>query len=168
MRKVLLISLSFLLLAAVFWMYGCGKSKSAGQVGKEFAAELTTLDGKAFSIPNDTQGKVIVVDFWASWCPPCRQAMPHMKQLHEKYKGKDVVIVGISLDDNRAALEKYIKDTGILWVITYTGKRWSDPTVQEYGVDGIPAVWVIGKDGKVISTNAETNTGEIIDKALKN
>jgi len=167
MKKVLLTSLVFFFVGAVLWMGGCGKSRSAGHVDKEFTAELTTLDGKTFSIPTDTQGKVVVVDFWASWCPPCLELIPHMKQLHEKYKGKDLVIVGISLDKDKAALKNFIASKNINWVQTYSGKGWDDPTAQKYGIDGIPSVWVIGKDGKVISTDAVSNTSEIIDKALK-
>ena len=165
MRKFLLTLLVFFFVGATVWMCGCKKSESAA--GKEFTAELTTLDGKTLSIPMDTRGKVVVVDFWASWCPPCAELIPHMKQLHEKYKGKDVVIVGISIDKDKNALKKFIADKNINWVQTYSGKGWDDPTVQRYGIDGIPSVWVIGKDGKIISTDAVTNTSEIIDKALK-
>ena len=166
MRKILPTLLVFLLIGATSWMCGCEKSKSADE-GKEFTAELTTLDGKAFSIPADTKGKVVVIDFWANWCPPCHELIPHMKQIHEKYKGTDVIIVGISLDTDKPALAKFISDMKMDWVQTYSGKKWKDPTVKKYGIDGIPSVWVIGKDGKVISTDAVTNTSEIIDKALK-
>ena len=76
------------------------------------------------------------------------------------------MIVGISLDDDRAVMEKYIKDTGIPWAITYTGKKWSDPTVQKYGIDGIPSVWVIGKDGKIVSTNATGREEQIVSGLL--
>ena len=166
MRKVLLTSMVLFFAGATFWMGGCAKSESAG-IGKEFSAELTTLDGEPFSIPKDTKGKVVVVDFWASWCSPCRTQIPHMKELHEKYKDKGVVIVGISLDTDKNALKKFITDRKMDWVQTYSGKRWNDPTSQKYGISGIPSVWVIGKDGKVISTDAVTNTSKIIDKALK-
>jgi thiol-disulfide isomerase/thioredoxin len=164
MRKILL-TLSVFFLAGMM-VCGCGNSKSES-AGKEFAAELTTLDGKTLSIPKDTLGKVVLVDFWASWCPPCLELVPHMKQLHEKYKDKDFIIVGISLDTDKNALKKFITDQNLSWIQTYSGKGWKDPTAQKYGIDGIPSVWVIGKDGKVISTNAVNNESKIIDKALK-
>ncbi|MCK5113184.1 MAG: TlpA family protein disulfide reductase [Phycisphaerae bacterium] len=165
MQKILTLSLMLLLVAVICAAGGCKKqSKYAGQ---DFSADLTTLDGKTFSIPQDTKGKVVVVDFWAAWCPPCRKLVPHMKQIHEKYKDKDVVIVGISLDADKAKLQKFIADEKMNWVQTCSWKKWEDPTVQKYGIDGIPAVWVIGKDGKVVSTDAADATSEIIDKALK-
>ena len=168
MKKIILTLLVCLFVGTALWMCGCTKSESADNgKGKDFSAELTTLDGKAFSIPADTKGKVVVVDFWASWCPPCQELVPHMKQIHDKYKGKDLIIVGISLDTDKPALTKFISDMKMDWIQTYSGKKWDDPTVKKYGIDGIPSVWVIGKDGKVISTNAVNNTSEIIDKALK-
>ena len=177
MRKIILILSVFCVAGTMLWMSGCKKSEStsAGEeltksespsAGKEFTAELTTLDGKTLSLPKDTLGKVVLIDFWASWCPPCHKAVPHMKHLYEKYKGKDFIMVGISLDENKNALKKFIADKNLGWIQTYSGKGWSDPTVKKYGIDGIPSVWVIGKDGKVISTNAVTNASKIIDKAL--
>jgi len=136
-------------------------------VGKPFKAELTRLDGTKLTLPDDLKGKVVVVDFWATWCPPCRASMPHMKSVYAKYQPKGVEFVGISLDQSRADLEKYVKDQAISWIITYTGKGWQDPTARHYGISGIPSVWVVGKDGKVASDNARSDLEAQLDKALK-
>jgi thiol-disulfide isomerase/thioredoxin len=137
------------------------------KAGKTFEAELKTLDGKTLSMPKDTMGKIVVVDFWASWCPPCRELMPHLIKFHTKFAPKGIVIIGISLDNNKTEMEKYIKDTGIPWVITYSGKGWGDPTVRKSGIDGIPSVWIIGKDGKVVSTDAAGREEQIVSTLLE-
>lgn len=135
-------------------------------VGKTFMAELETIDGKKFSMPKDTKGKIVVVDFWASWCPPCRRSIPHLKKFHAKYSKQGVVVIGISLDKNKAAAKQYIKSAGIPWVIAYSGKGWGDPTAKKYGIRGIPSVWVIGKDGKIVSTDAAGHEDQIVSVLL--
>lgn len=139
-------------------------------VGKAFEAELTKMDGKALTLPKDLAGKVVVIDFWASWCPPCRASAPALKKAYEKYKPKGVEFVGVSLDrpGEKELAEKFIKDKGLDWIQTHSGKFWNDPTVRKYGIDAIPALWVIGKDGKVVSDGVDHEDLEAdLDKAVE-
>ncbi|MFA6133133.1 MAG: TlpA disulfide reductase family protein [Phycisphaerae bacterium] len=137
-------------------------------VGSPFVAQLTKLDGSKLNLPGDMMDKVYVVDFWATWCGPCVAELPHMKDVYAKYQPKGAEFVGISLDtaDSRDKLEKFIKDEQIPWIQTFSGASWADPTSSKYGVQSIPAVWVIGRDGKVISSNARETLETILDKAL--
>ena len=134
-----------------------------------FKAELTKLDASKLSLPKDLLGKVVVVDFWATWCGPCIKSLPHMKQVYAKYKDKGVEIVGISFDraGDKKKLIAFVKKQNLTWIQTYSGKYWNDPTGQKYGIRGIPAIWVIGKDGKIVSNNARSNLEAVIDRALK-
>lgn len=132
-----------------------------------FTAELTKLNGDTLTLPDDMEGQVVIVDFWATWCGPCVRSLPHLKEVYEEYRDKGVEIVGISLDKSREKLEDFVEDRQLPWTITFTGKGWEDPTARKYGISGIPAVWVIGKDGKVVSTNARGNLEETLDKALE-
>lgn len=133
-----------------------------------FYAEVSLLNGKKLSLPDGAKGKVLVVDFWAMWCPPCLVALPHMKQLYAKYKPKGVEFLGISLDraNSRDKLAAFIKTNQIEWLHAYSGKYWDDPTARHYGIRGIPSVWVIGKDGRVVSDNARGNLEGVIQQAL--
>jgi thiol-disulfide isomerase/thioredoxin len=138
-------------------------------VGKPFEAELTTVDGRKLTLPGDLKGKVVVIDFWATWCGPCIDELPHMKRLYAKYGSKGVEIVGVSLDrpNGLKDLKKFVKENNMGWVHTYSGKYWDDPTIRKYGIDGIPSIWVVGRDGKVVSDDARANLEETIEKALK-
>jgi thiol-disulfide isomerase/thioredoxin len=140
------------------------------QAGRKpaFAADLTLVDGKKLTLPGDMKGKVIVIDFWATWCPPCVAALPHMKEVYAKYNPKGVEFVGISLDkeEDKQKLLDFVKDKAMTWPQTYSGKFWQDPTAERYGVQGIPSVWVIGKDGRIFSDNAAADLEGTLDQAL--
>lgn len=144
-------------------------------VGKPFKAELTTLDGKKLTLPDDLKGKVVLISFWATWCGPCIREIPALKEVYKKYKDQGVEFVGISLDKDpevtREKVAAFVKENGLDWVQTYSGKFWDDPTAMKYDVGAIPAKWLIGKDGNVITDQA-VDPGEpnrltdLIDQAL--
>jgi len=138
-------------------------------VGKPFKASLTRLDGSTLTLPDDLLGKVLVIDFWATWCKPCRDEIPHMKELYARYKPKGVEFVGISLDHGgrKDDLAQFVDRHGMSWVHTYSSKGWQDPTARRYAVRGIPSIWVVGPDGKIVSENARGTLAETIEKALK-
>jgi thiol-disulfide isomerase/thioredoxin len=119
-------------------------------VGKPVKVEGDMLDGKTLDW-SKYAGKVVIVDFWASWCGPCLRELPIVKTIYEKYHERGLEIVGISLDRNRKDLDAYLKASPIPWTIVYNDDG-SAPTANYYGVMTIPAMFLVGKDGKVIST----------------
>ena len=135
--------------------------------GEAFKAQLTKLDGGKLSLPDDLKGKVVVIDFWATWCGPCIESLPELKKIYAQFKDKGVEFVGVSLDkpDQKDEVAKFVKENAMSWVHTYSGKFWDDPTAKAYAVTGIPSVWVIGKDGMIISDNARETLAEILAKA---
>ena len=134
--------------------------------GITFEAELKRLDGTTLKLPDDLTGKVVLVDFWASWCMPCVVSMPKVKALYAKYKDQGLEIVGISLDRTRADVESFVKAKKLTWIHTYSGSG-GDPTAAKYGVTGIPSMWLVGRDGKVITNQARGRLDTLIPEALK-
>ncbi len=136
-------------------------------IGKPFKAALTTLDGKQLNLPGDLRGKIVVIDFWATWCVPCLKEIPRMQRLYAAYKNKGVQFVGISLDSNRGALTSFLKKTSLPWLHAFSGRQYDDPTVVRYQINSIPSVWLIDRKGNVITDNAYGRLAELLDKAVK-
>lgn len=115
--------------------------------------------------------KTYVVEFWATWCGPCVAEIPNVLEQYEKYHDKGFEVVGISLDEDREALEKFVGEQKIPWPILYEkpeGEGWRHPLSTYYGISGIPTVILIGRDGNVITLNARgEKLGEQLDKLFK-
>lgn len=112
------------------------------------------LNGKEASLSDYAgKGNVVLVDFWASWCGPCRRAMPEVRAIYEKYKSKGFEIVGISLDGDKDSWLKATKDDNITWPQFSNLKSWNEPAAETYGINGIPAVVLIDKDGTIAARN---------------
>ena len=122
------------------------------QVLPEFSP-VVDLDGKPVSLA-DYRGKLVLIDFWATWCGPCIAELPNVKAVYEKYHDKGFEIIGISLDTDEAALRKFIRKNQLPWRQVFDGKRWETPLVQQYSVRGIPAQFLIDREGRVISVEA--------------
>jgi len=134
-------------------------------VGNEMKIEGSLLSGEPFDWEK-YKGKVVLVDFWATWCGPCRAEMPHLKKVYEQYRDKGFEIVGISLDRSREPLEKYVADEKIAWATVFNNDKPS-PTVEYYGIFAIPTTVLVGKDGKVITTDARgPKLNEHLEKLL--
>ncbi|MCP5107967.1 MAG: TlpA family protein disulfide reductase [bacterium] len=119
-----------------------------GNPARNFTVKL--LSGEEYVLAQ-RKGKVVLVDFWATWCDSCREEMPHLKKLYQKYKDKDFEMLGISLDSNEQKLREYVKANNLGWKISFSGDMWKDATVVRYGVNSIPSLWLIDKKGTLRS-----------------
>ena len=128
-----------------------GKLRFMSLPGNPMEISGTLLDGQAFD-PATLAGKVVLVDFWATWCGPCVAEIPNMLAEYEKYHDKGFEIVGISLDQDRAALEAFVAERKIPWPVLHEGDAGGgNPLAEFYGISGIPQFVLIGRDGNVIT-----------------
>ena len=110
--------------------------------------EFASLSGDQVNLAN-LKGKVVLIDFWATWCGPCLRVMPDLVETYKEYNNQGFEIIGISLDKDRSQLEKYMQDTGITWQQYYDGLGWSNKITRRFGVRGIPHIVLIDKNGVV-------------------
>jgi thiol-disulfide isomerase/thioredoxin len=132
---------------------------------KPLDLKFTALDGTAIDLAK-MRGKVVLVDFWATWCPPCRAEMPDVVAAYQKYHAQGFEVVGISLDQDKAALQKYITDNQMPWPQYFDGKGWDSLIGRQFGIDSIPAMWLVGKDGIVVTMDARDHLADQIGKEL--
>ncbi len=114
--------------------------------------KMNDVNDKPFSL-SQLKGKYVLIDFWASWCAPCRRENPNVVAAYKKYKDKNFTVLGVSLDDDKAAWAKAIKDDSLLWTQVSDLKQWNSPVVSLYGFDGIPYNVLIDPQGIIIATS---------------
>jgi thiol-disulfide isomerase/thioredoxin/type III secretion system FlhB-like substrate exporter len=130
-----------------------GAARRLTLVGQPLEVTGTEMDGAKFDWAK-YRGKVVLVDFWATWCGPCRAEVPNVLKNYKLYHDRGFDVVGISLDDDREALEKFLEKEKNPWLTLHDGGWDDNPTAGYYGVMGIPTVILVDKEGKVVSTNA--------------
>ena len=123
------------------------KMKKKIGIGKAVTNFTTVdIDGKTIDL-NKMKNKVILIDFWATWCKPCVRAFPNLIELYKKYNKIGFEIIGISLDKNKKKIDSFLSKSPLPWKIIYSGKGWDDPIKKKFGIQNIPSVWLVDKKG---------------------
>ncbi len=130
---------------------------------KPFALNGKTLEGKPLSL-DSYKGKVVLLDFWATWCGPCVGELPNVQTNYKTYHPQGFDIVAVSLDEDKDALTSFIKAKAMPWPQIFDGKGWEAGDAKAYGVQAIPFSLLIGKDGKIAAVNPR---GPALEPAIK-
>ncbi|MDJ1484890.1 TlpA disulfide reductase family protein [Cytophagaceae bacterium DM2B3-1] len=134
----------------------------AGQKAPEIS--LPNPQGKVIKL-SSLKGKVVLLDFWASWCGPCRQSNPDVVKLYEKYKDQGFTVYSVSLDQNKQKWEQAISKDGLTWENHVSDlKFWYSKAAEDYGIEAIPATFLIDKDGVILDTDLH---GKSLENAVK-
>ena len=132
-----------------------------GKVAPEFS--YPTPDGNKNLGPQDFKGKILVLDFWASWCGPCRKENPHLVEIYKKYKDKDLLMISVSMDTDEKAWRKAVKEDGLEWIQACDLQGADGKAVRAYRVTGIPHIFVLDGNNKIIG---EKLKGQELDDLL--
>ncbi len=127
---------------------------------------ITLLSGEKFVLSKQ-KGKVVLIDFWATWCKPCVKGLPFLKKFYQANKAKGFEIVGISFDDKKKLLDEFMAKKKLPWPVSFSGKGWFDDTGRLYKVNLIPSYWLIDRKGVLRNFGIPLRDKETMRKALE-
>jgi thiol-disulfide isomerase/thioredoxin len=148
-----------------------GLRRQFDAIGKPFELEFTdAITGSAVTMKG-LKGKVVVIDFWATWFAPSVKELPHMKALYDKYHDRGVEFIGVSLDKPKEQggldlLKDFVKQNGIRWPQYYPGNSWESEFVRSWGINALPAVFVVDTEGKLASVDPSVKLDDLIPELL--
>lgn len=137
-------------LALVVFMFSCTRGENSvayGDKAPDFT--LSDISGGQVSL-SSLRGKVVMLEFWATWCPPCKEAVPELKAIHERYKERGFVLLGVSVDkgaDSKTAVSAYVKSHSITYPVLFDDNN----TNGTYSVTSIPTSFIIDKAGRIVN-----------------
>lgn len=142
------------------------EGNNEGQIG-DF--KMADVNGKEISILEEVKkNKLTLIDFWASWCGPCRRAVPQVVQIYNNYHGKGLGIIGISLDEDKNDWTKAINDMGMTWTHVSDLKGWDNAIAKAFGIRAIPHMMLVDQQGSIINDNVEVEElEELLSEKLK-
>jgi peroxiredoxin len=155
---------SFLLLFILITVYSNAQPK-VGQFAPDIA--LPGITGKIEKL-SDLRGKLVLIDFWASWCAPCRLANPELVRLYNTFKSQGFEIYGVSIDEDKMAWKKAVAKDKITWMQVNNIKGWEGPIAEIWKIEQIPTSYLVDKKGMIIGVDLPVKQlGDVISSTLK-
>ena len=142
-----------------------GKLKNMEALGNPVAIAFEAVDGRKVDVAK-MKGKVVLIDFWATWCGPCVAELPNVKRAYDKLHSKGFEIVGISLDSKESALRRFVKKEEMPWPQYFDGKGWKNSISTAHGIRSIPAMWLVDKEGNLADLNARADLEGKVEELL--
>jgi len=169
MRKSALIAVTVILLAIGIWQASRRRSVSSrpGSTATAVQADapdfaIPDLDGKPLALTN-YRGKVVLLDFWATWCTPCREEIPHFVELQEKYREQGLQVIGISMDDDAKPVREFYQK----FRMNYPVALGTTQVAEAYGgVLGLPILFLIGRDGRIAAKYLGAVEMPVVDQKI--
>jgi thiol-disulfide isomerase/thioredoxin len=134
-------------------------------VGKPLDIKFTALDGRQVDL-RQMKGKVVLIDFWATWCGPCVGEIPHLIEAYEQFHLQGFEVIGVSFDSDREALQRFVNQNKLPWPQYFDGKVWKNKYGIHFGIARIPTMWLVDKNGDLRETNAGVDLKVKVQKLL--
>jgi thiol-disulfide isomerase/thioredoxin len=132
---------------------------------KPLELSFTAFDGRKIDLA-ELRGKVVMLDFWATWCPPCREATPEIVGVYRRLHERGFEIVGISLDEGKAELREYLLQHQMTWPQYFDGGGWNNKLAQKYEIHSIPSVWLVNKAGYLVDVEGRDDLEGKVERLL--
>ncbi|MDD5556080.1 MAG: TlpA disulfide reductase family protein [bacterium] len=131
------------------WAHAAERKAGVHLIGKPAPGFVAAaVDGSTQSLSRH-RGKVVLLDFWSTWCGPCRKEMPSIKRIRERHPASDLVVIGVSLDRDKREMREYMEEAGIDWPVLFDGRGWNNKVAAQYRVRQIPFTVLVDREGIV-------------------